>query len=67
MPRYTVDFGEKFDRLLTELARSDETTKSEIIRRAVAAYSYLRSEAHDGKKVSITNAQDQVVKDVVLP
>lgn len=67
MARYTIDVGEKFDEILTTLARSNETTKSEIIRRAVATYSVLTEQATDGRKVSITDMRDRVLKDILLP
>lgn len=70
MARYTMDVGEDFDQLLTQLAKDKSTTKSEIIRRAVASYKYLDSQVRTNgtsRKVSITNDQDEVLKDVVLP
>ncbi len=69
MGRYTIDLGEKFEELLRELSREKGVTKSEVIRRAVASYGYLvrQSIAHPGTKVSITTADDKVMKDVVLP
>lgn len=68
MPSYTIDLGPKFDDLLTNLARTKETTKAEIIRRAVASYAYLQDHTKsEGLKVSITDTNDRVVKDVVLP
>ena len=65
--RYTIDFGEKFDTLLSELALTKETTKSEIIRRAVAYYAFLEKEREAGNKVSITDGQFHVLKEVILP
>ena len=67
MPRLTVDVGSDFDKVLTDLSTSKETTKAEIIRRAVASYTYLNKQVQDGKKVSITTQEDKVVKDVILP
>lgn len=67
MPRYTIDVGEKFDALVTSTAEAEETTKSEIIRRAIACYTYLKEQAVDGKKVAITDASGAVLKEVVLP
>jgi predicted transcriptional regulator len=69
MPRYTIDMGEDIDRLLSQLAATKGTTKSEIIRRALASYNYLITNAapEQGKKVSITDQEDRVLKDVVLP
>jgi hypothetical protein len=65
-----MEVGEDFDRVLSELAKAKDTTKSEIIRRAVASYAYLDGQVRAGgnhKKVSITTEDDRVVKDVVLP
>ena len=70
MPRYTIDVGDKFDSILKELSVANETTKSEIIRKAVALYSYLSQELENkerGKKLSITDREDRVLKDIVLP
>jgi predicted transcriptional regulator len=67
--RYTVDLGDQFDETLGELAAAKHTTKSDIIRRALASYAYLNKESSiaQGKKVSITNDEDRVLKDIVLP
>ena len=69
MARYTIDFGKRFEILLEKLAEDRGVTKSEILRRAVASYDYLIRNADDasGRKVSITDAADKVLKDVVLP
>ena len=69
MPRYTIDFGKDFDQRLSQLAKAKGTTKAEIIRRAVATYAFLaqQTEVEDGIKVSITDDEDQVLKDVILP
>jgi predicted transcriptional regulator len=69
MPRYTIDFDDDFDKTLTELVKtSDATTKADVIRRAVATYSYLKKEqkAHKNAKVAITE-DDKVKKEIVLP
>lgn len=43
MPRYTIDFDDKFGKSLSDLLEStDATTKADVIRRAVASYSYLK-------------------------
>ena len=69
MPQYTVEFGTAFDRLLGELAQAKGTTRSEILRRAVATYEFLDRHVDPavGVKVSITDRDDQVLKDVMLP
>jgi predicted transcriptional regulator len=69
MPRYTIDFDDDFDKTLTELVKnSDATTKADVIRRAVATYSYLKKAQKENKnaKVAITE-DDKVKKEIVLP
>lgn len=69
MPRYTIDFDDDFDKTLTELVKnSDATTKADVIRRAVATYSYLKNAQKENKnaKVAITE-NDKVKKEIVLP
>jgi hypothetical protein len=69
MPRYTIDFDDDFDNTLTELVKnSDATTKADVIRRAVATYSYLKKAQKENKnaKVAITE-DDKVKKEIVLP
>lgn len=67
--RYTIDLDEAFDRNLTGLAERKRTTKADIIKRALATYSYISGQAtpDSGRKVSITDADDKVLKDVVIP
>jgi len=69
MSRYTVDFSNEFDQLLEKLAENKKMSKAEVIRRAVASYSFLdeHTNAETGTKVSITTRDDKVLKDVVLP
>ena len=69
MPRYTIDFDDAFDKTLVELVKSsDATTKADVIRRAVATYSYLKKDLCSNKnaKVAITQ-DDRVTKEIVLP
>jgi predicted transcriptional regulator len=69
MPRYTIDFDDDFDKTLKELVSStDATTKADVIRRAVASYSYLKKQqkANKGAKVAITE-DNKVIKEIVLP
>ena len=68
MPRFTIDIDDKFNDVLSELAKG--TTKADVIRRAVASYQYLKSETSElsaGKRISITDAAGNIQKDVVLP
>lgn len=66
--RFTMDVGEEFDAKLTELSARGETSKAEIIKRAVASYAYLKDQTRDGNRVAITDKDTGVVlKDVILP
>jgi len=68
MPRYTIDTDEQFEKTLRTLANGG--SKADVIRRAVQTYSYLKSQvphAASGQRVSITDANGVVLKDVILP
>jgi hypothetical protein len=69
MPRYTIDFDKDFDKTLSELLETtDATTKADVIRRAVASYSYLKKQqrAHKDAKIVITD-EGKMNKEIVLP
>ncbi len=68
MPQYSVNFSSDFDKALTDASKQQGTTKADIIRKAVASYVYLTRETNNtDRKVSITDHQGQVLKDVMLP
>ena len=69
MPRLTVEFPDKVNDILTNLAEAEETTKVEVIRRALALYDYLHKQGirqGGDRKISITDNQDQILKDIVF-
>lgn len=67
MPKLTIEFSDKMNEILNDLANEKETTKVDVLRRAVALYKYLDSEQKDEtNKVSITR-DGKAVKDIVLP
>lgn len=69
MARYTIDFDDKFDKTLSDLLEStDATTKADVIRRAVASYSYLKKAQQENKdaKIVVTD-NDKLHKEIVLP
>jgi predicted transcriptional regulator len=69
MPRYTIDFDKDFDKTLSELVETtDATTKADVIRRAVASYSYLKKQQRSNKDAKIVITDDNnLKKEVVLP
>jgi hypothetical protein len=68
VPKLTVEFNDKMNDILGQLAEQKGTTKVDVLRRAVALYNYLDSEqkAGENQRVSITQ-NNKVVKDIVLP
>jgi Arc/MetJ-type ribon-helix-helix transcriptional regulator len=69
MPRYTIDFDKEFEKTLTELVEStDATTKADVIRRAVASYSYLKKEQRANKDAKIVITDNyKLKKEIILP
>jgi predicted transcriptional regulator len=68
LPKLTVEFNDKMNQILEELAQEKATTKVDVLRRAVALYRYLDEEKKkdEDKQVSITK-DGKTVKDIVLP
>ena len=68
MARFTVDTDQQFDKNLDDLIKITGGTKADVIRRALATYKYLKEQDQNpDQKVSITNKDNAVVKDVILP
>jgi len=70
VPRYTIDFDDDFDRMLSDLVKNtDATTKADVIRRAVASYNYLKKQQRDQKdtKLRIVDKDDRPLQEIVLP
>jgi predicted transcriptional regulator len=68
MPRFTIDVDTKFNDTLDRLAQGG--SKADVIRKAIATYDYLKNATSDqasDKRVSITDANGNVQKDVILP
>jgi hypothetical protein len=69
MPRYTIDFGKDFEKTLSDLVETtDATTKADVIRRAVASYSFLKKQQQENKDAKIVITDDHKLrKEIVLP
>lgn len=68
MPRFTIDIDDQFNNTLTSLANGG--SKADVIRRAVASYQYLKSQVPNSQsdnRISITDVNGNVQKDVILP
>lgn len=68
MSRFTIDTDQQFDQNLTDLVNMTGGTKADVLRKALATYKCLKTEDQQSQnKVSITNKDNVVVKDVILP
>ena len=68
MARFTIDTDQQFDQNLTDLVNMTGGTKADVLRKALATYKYLKTEDQQPQnKVSITNKDNVVVKDIILP
>jgi predicted transcriptional regulator len=67
--RYTMDLDKQLDKALSELAERKGTSKAEIIKRALATYSFISGQApaNSNTKFSITTSDDKVLKDIIIP
>lgn len=67
MPKLTVEFNERWDAILQELAARDGTTKVDILRRALALYKYVEEELAKSEKRRLSISEDdKVLRDIVL-
>ena len=67
MARLTVQFPDRTSEILAELASRDQSTKTEVINRALALYRYLHKEARDGKhRIVVVDENDKIIKEIVM-
>jgi len=68
MARFTIDTDPQFDQNLADLVKLTGGTKADVLRKALAAYKYFKNEDQEPQnKVSITNKDGGILKDVILP
>lgn len=73
MSKFEIDMDEQFVNILEYLAYrpgayDKHAAMGEVILNAVATYKFLKDEVKaPGRKVSITNTKDEVIKDIELP
>ena len=66
MARITIEFPEQVDKILKELAEKGDTSKVDVIRRALALYNYVNKEVKE-KDLKLTVAdEDKILKEIVL-
>jgi len=67
MPRLTIEFPEQVDKLLKELAEKGDTSKVDVLRRALALYNYVNKEVKEKDlKLAVANDEDKILKEIVL-
>lgn len=64
MPKYTIDLGNEANRQLDEVAKEKGMTKAEVIRRAVATYVIVNREVAKGNRLTVSNSEDRVIKEI---
>jgi len=64
----TVEFGENISRVLKKLAKEEECTRIQIIRRSISLYAFLKKETDTGCKLVVTDGTEEkkILKEVVL-
>ncbi len=67
MPRMTIEFPDEGNEMLKDLAKKGQTTKVDVIRRALALYNYVQREVKDkDRKLLITGDDDETIKEIVF-
>ena len=69
MPRLTIEFPKEVDEVLSKLAKSEHTTKRDMLRRSLALYNHLYEQGvrpGGNRKVSITDMEDHILKDILF-
>lgn len=72
MPKYRIEFGDRFEGLLDSTAKSEsiapEANKpSEVIRRAVALYVFLHKEVAEGLQLAIIDKESGQIRKIIDP
>lgn len=65
MPKLTMQFNAKLDRVLSELAEREGLPKTQVLRRAIALLRFVDEERGKGHKLAIMDENDQILKEVV--
>lgn len=63
--RLTLDVSPELNSILKELAKDSSTTKSDVLRRAIALMDLAVNEQKKGKKLLLTNEDESEKKEIV--
>ncbi len=67
MPKLTLQFNDKLDAILSELAVKEGLPKTQVVRRAIALLRFVETEKEKGNKLAIADKDDRVLKEIVSP
>ena len=67
MPRMTIEFPQQTNEMLKDLAEKGQTSKVDVIRRALALFNYVQQEVKEkDRKLLITGSDDEAIKEIVF-
>lgn len=69
MARLTVEFPDETTKMLDKLAKDTDSSKREVLRRAIALFNYVTEQgvkAGSKKKLSITDMDDNIERDILF-
>lgn len=70
MASITLNMDKKFQKSLQDLVIADGGTEADVISRALASYQFLKSQVSNGNsntRISITDSDGKILKNVTLP
>ena len=67
MPRLTIEFSENVNEILKDLAKKDQITKVDVIRRSLALFDFIHKEVVEGnKRLIVTDDNGDPPKEILL-
>jgi|GEM_PF-985993 len=71
MARLTVEFSDRLDAMLDDLAKSESTTKADVLRKALALFKFAHDEgvtkAKGDRRLSVTDpSKNKILKDILI-
>jgi predicted transcriptional regulator len=66
MPKLTVEFSDRVNQLLEEVAKRNDLTKADILRRAIALYGFVDANVHKDTQLAVTDKNGKVLQQIVV-
>jgi hypothetical protein len=66
MPNYTLSLSSQLDKYISAEADNDETTKAEVIRRALGVYAALKKYQDEGKEVVVEDPNNKSERKTII-